>query len=366
MADLPDELPGSLLAPRLRRTAVITAIVCFGLVSLVLGIDLLFLATLSLALLTAAAYLFGSWNLKPLKVAVRSDPEVLEGQPAKVTFTLSSEGRVPRYLVEMAVKVPPGAVALSDPLLIFGQILPGQSTSVTLKMVFRRRGLYWIGEGILVSQDPLGLFVSERSVNPGSEILVYPRPKPVSISPMGQEERVRWEDVEASLPLPSPSGTEFYGVRDYRPGDDLRRIHWKMTAHRTNLMVLETMPHPQQGAFLFLDRHPSAFAPSGGLDLLDELTRVAAFLVRHWILSGYQVHFWAPPDPVVHLEKDWYPVWRSLALMEPRPYALTTLDAVPMGVVLTTDLSPMMGLFRRGFGSGWIIWTPLRERGERL
>ncbi|MCS7225239.1 MAG: DUF58 domain-containing protein [Armatimonadetes bacterium] len=356
--------PGSLLAPRLRRTAVITAIVCFGLVSLVLGIDLLFLATLSLAFVTGAAYLFGAWNLRPMKVALQSDPEVVEGQPGRVDFTLINEGRISRYLVEMAVDVPQGAVPVSDPLLVFGQILPGQSATATLKMVFQRRGLYPVGGGVLISQDPIGLFVAERKVRPQSQVLVYPRPKPVTLAPTGQEQRIRWEDVEATIPLPSPSGTDFYGVRDYRPGDDLRKIHWKMTAHRTNLMVLETLPHPQQGAFLFLDRHPAAFSTSGGLEQLDELCRVAAYLVRHWILSGYQVHFWAPPDPVQHLDKDWYPAWRALALIEPQPYTLHSLDSVAIGVVLTTDISPMLGLFRRSTSAGWTVWTPRHEGGR--
>jgi uncharacterized protein (DUF58 family) len=57
------------------------------------------------------------------------------------------------------------------------------------------------------------------------ELLVHPRVETVSDRPLTRQ----FEDPPIRPPVskPFPSGLEFYGMREYVPGDDLRRIVWR-------------------------------------------------------------------------------------------------------------------------------------------
>lgn len=352
-----DEERTTLLTPQLRRTAVLTAITVFLMVSIILGVDLLFLATFSLSFLFLLAYLFSRWTLRSLKLKVVSSPEVMEGQTSMLRFQLINEGLIPRYLVELRIRLPVGVEPLEHPHLIFGQLMPRQIAEGTLQVRFRRRGLHPVGKGQLWAQDPLGLFVATRQVSLDAEVLVYPRPKPIPLIAEGAGVMLSWDETPTTFSLPLSWGDEFWGVRQYQPGDELRRIHWKVTAHRNELSVVATLPYLEHGAFLLLDRHPVSHQEVGEETTLDELVRIAAFLVRQWVMRGLRVVFWAPPTPPVTVEREWHSVWRTLALLELEPFALSDLKAIGRGVILTTSFSPLLSVFTKASTFGWKVWT---------
>lgn len=363
-----DDERTTLLTPRLRRTALITAITAFALVSLVLGIQLLFLITLCLILLWGLAYAFARWMLRPLRVEVIASPEVVEGQTTPLRFRLVNAGRLPRFLVEARVELPSGAEAERPPHLVFGQVPPQGAAEAVLPVRFRRRGLHAVGAAELWGQDPLGLFPVRQAVPATAQVLVYPRPRPVHIDARGNEQLPHWEEAPRAAWVPAGGGVEAWGVRPYQPGDPLRHIHWKVTAHRGTLFVQQMVPTLQQGCTLLLDRHPHSHTDAeDGTGTLDELVRVAAFLVREWLRQGIRVRFWAPPDaPMEVTEPDWHAFWRSLALLEPAPYALPEdlLATQGPGLILTTPLSPFGGQFDRAAEMGWLVWRLPWRSGE--
>jgi uncharacterized protein (DUF58 family) len=93
-----DEERTTLLTPRLRRVAVITAALAFLAVSLVLGNELMFLVTFSLIGLMVLAKVFAYWTLRPLHLEVSGTPEAVEGQEVSLTLRLVNKGNVPALL----------------------------------------------------------------------------------------------------------------------------------------------------------------------------------------------------------------------------------------------------------------------------
>lgn len=347
----------TLLTPRLRRVAIVAASLAFLTVSLVLGNELMFLVTFSLLGLMVLTKVFSLWTLRSLSLEVSGTPEAVEGQEVPLKLKLLNEGILPRYLVEVELKLPPKVEAVSRTRLVFGQILPQQSSEATLKVRFHRRGMQPIGGAVLVSQDPLGLFIATRQVQTGEKVLVYPHPKPLPVEPEGAIHRLNWEESSARASLPSLSGDEFWGVRPYEGGYPLKRIHWKITAHQGELNIIQTLPSFGQGGVILLDRHPAAHRPIGsdGETTLDELVRYAAFLIRQWVRNYWQVIFWAPPDPPLKLNGDWYPAWRKLALLEPEIFHLKDLETMGQGIILTTPYSPFLSIYLRA--QGWRVWV---------
>ena len=144
------------------------------------------------------------------------------------------------------------------------------------------RGVLRAAGLVLESGDPAGLFVHRRTL-PGRELgLVLPRFAALAVSP-------RRREVEAAPAAPrAGSGNEIFGVREYVRGDPLRRIHWRTSARRGQLVVREFEPPGQRSLTLVLDARP----PSP--EAADQIARLAASEAWDCLREGGRVAVWAP------------------------------------------------------------------------
>ena len=145
--------------------------------------------------------------------------------------------------------------------------LPGNSGSRVLSLigarqqrsyiaytVLNRRGSFQLGPTKLVSGDPFGLFTFTQVQPVEHTLVVLPYivnlrdfPSPVGMFPGGRAIRRKAHEV-------TPQAA---GVREYAPGDALRRIHWPTSARKDRLMTKEFDQDPQADVWIFLD----AYAP---------------------------------------------------------------------------------------------------------
>jgi uncharacterized protein (DUF58 family) len=77
-------------------------------------------------------------------------------------------------------------------------------------------------------------------------------------------------------------------VREYRPGDPLRRIHWRSSARLGELVVREYEPPGVQTVGIFCDPHPPT------REAADQVARLAASEAWDCIRGGGRVVLWAP------------------------------------------------------------------------
>jgi uncharacterized protein (DUF58 family) len=152
-----------------------------------------------------------------------------------------------------------------------------------------RRGVYQVGPLVAISSDPLGMSQRERIVAEPFELLVHPRVEMVSDRPLTRQ----FEDPPIRPPVsrPWPSGLEFYGMREYVPGDDLRRIVWRATARTGKVMVREAEQGITDHITLLIDTDRGRHSDDG-LDLSESFemgVRACASLgIRH-LREGYEV-----------------------------------------------------------------------------
>jgi uncharacterized protein (DUF58 family) len=111
------------------------------------------------------------------------------------------------------------------------------------------RGRYRI-ETAAVVEDAFGLERSERPLTEAGALIVYPR--------LTELERLFSETGEHArdgrrLLLQRPSGFDLHSVRDYVEGDSLRKVHWRSTARRGQLMVKELEDSPRDDVAVVLD-----------------------------------------------------------------------------------------------------------------
>jgi uncharacterized protein (DUF58 family) len=127
---------------------------------------------------------------------------------------------------------------------------PHQRRFYTVRTLLHRRGAFSLGPTSMASGDPFGLFTIRKQVLPKDMLVVLPMtvpitefPPPPGLLPGGKAVRQRSYDV-------TPHAA---GVREYIPGDPMKRIHWPSTAHRGRFMVKEFEQDPQADIWLFLD-----------------------------------------------------------------------------------------------------------------
>jgi uncharacterized protein (DUF58 family) len=98
--------------------------------------------------------------------------------------------------------------------------------------------------------DPFGLASATREIAPATELTVFPRIEMVTALPLttGHDPR-----AGAGHPTFVGSGDEFFALREYEVGDDLRRVHWPSTARRDELMIRQHEMPWQGRATVLLD-----------------------------------------------------------------------------------------------------------------
>ena len=190
-----------------------------------------------------------------------------------------------------------------------------------------RRGAVEMSDWWLQSGDPLGLFKRIKRGKDGEVALVLPRFTSLRAQPLVRE-------LEAAVTAPRAGyGTEVFGVRPYQPGDPLRRIHWRTTARRGELIVREFEPPGVQNLGIFLDPNPPEQAAA------DQVARIAASEAWDCLRAGGRVTLWAPgcepsqPDE----ERDLVALLRWLARYPKRSVEAGPPPPVGAAVAVTTQ-----------------------------
>src|SRR5205807_1890905 len=124
------------------------------------------------------------------------------------------------------------------------------------------------------------------------------------------------------------SSNELLGSREDRPGDSLRRIHWRSSAKRGELVVREYEPPGVQTLAIVLDRDP----PS--VEVADQMARIAASEAWDCLREGGRVVLWAPDAEPLHSRGIWS-VLEWLARY-PSPGAISAEPAAGQDVVAIT------------------------------
>ena len=208
-----------------------------------------------------------SRSVSPVRVEV--------GKPAQVVLEIAnvSSTRCGMVLAEEQVPYTLG----SRPRFVLPGLEPGERRAVSYPVRSDVRGRFLVGPLSLTLTDPFGMGEHRRSFTARDQLIVIP--KVVALPPV--QLPGDWSGSGDSRPRAvSASGEDDVTTREYRQGDDLRRVHWRSTARRGELMVRREEQPWQSRATLLLDRRRAAHRGDGtGVQL-----RVGG--VRHRLRRG--------------------------------------------------------------------------------
>jgi len=250
-----------------------------------------FAFALVLVLLVALARASAARRLSRLHASRSLTSSAFEGEEVRVEVALENRGRRPVVLVEVADSFG-AALAERKSFLDPFPLRPGRRHRMAYRAACTRLwGVYTIGPLTVSVSDPLGLF-SPRLVMPDIRPFdLFPKVQPVG----GLEKLGSRPSFAPSVPTTAPAGQSavYLGVRDFRFGDDLRRIHWPATARHGRPMVKEFERDLTPYFTLFLDLERGHRAGTGRVSTLEYVVRTAASLLASAARRGETVQLFA-------------------------------------------------------------------------
>ena len=259
----------------------LTAVVC----ALVLGLDDLarigFLL-LGLPLLAAGTVTRGRHRLGLARTVTPT--RVTVGQTADVELALSNEGRTPTGLLLLEEQVP--YTLGVRPRFVIDRMGSRWRRSVGYVVRSDVRGKFTLGPMAVRVADSFGLVELDRTFSSTVDLVVTPQIISLPAVPLTGV----WTGSGDNRPRDFAGGSaEDVTVREYRRGDDLRRVHWRSSAHTGELMVRREEQPWQSRATLFIDNRRHVHRGSGPASSLEYAVTAGASVAMHLTQRGFRV-----------------------------------------------------------------------------
>ncbi len=278
------------------------------------------------------------------------------GERVTVTLRVANRGRWPLLWLQVHESLP---LDLHVPNFVrrVVSLAPGESTTIRYTLSCRKRGYYPLGPLHLRTGDFFGLAPEREATVAADTLIVYP--KVVPLRHLGLPSQLPHGSL-ASRRRIFEDPSRFFGVRDYRPEDGLRRIHWKSSARADRLQVKRFQPAIALHTLVVLNLNADAYTPRTRLTAGEVGITVAASIAAHLVEQRQEVG-------LALLGGDRVTGWAGLQVIPPargRAHLVRLLERLARAEVAPT-LPLAEALPRTGADLGWgstlVVITPGEE-----
>lgn len=276
-----DALVGLTLRGRAFLAAGVTAVAC----AILVGQDsLVRIGILALALPLVTAVVVGRRRYQLTAHRVLSPTIARAGDDVEVELQIANRGGTGTGALLVEDHVPP---TLGDrPRFVLQGLQRRWSRTVHYTVRSDVRGEFVVGPLTLTARDPFGLLEVRTTVTGTATLIVTPRTVGLPRTSLTGG----WGGTGEHRPQAYASGSaEDVTVRDYRRGDELRRVHWRSSARTGQLMVRKEEQPWEARATVVLDNRARAHRGSGLASSFEVAVTAAASVVRHLDEQGYAV-----------------------------------------------------------------------------
>ena len=250
------------------------------------GLLLLALPVVALVLvLRARLKMSAERSVEPSQVAL--------GTPMHGRITLGHDSLLPAALLELEDHVPPELG--EPPRFLVDRATSHWQRTVEYPLLGRARGHYRTGPLMVRTTDPFGLVRLDRTFTATSEVVVTPQVHDLTRVAGGGSGGSAGEARPRRIGV---LGADDVLVREYRQGDDVRRIHWRSTARSGELMVRREEQALDPSTTVLLDTRGSAHQGRGVHHSLEWAVSAAASVGLRLAADGYAVDVLTTEGPL--------------------------------------------------------------------
>jgi uncharacterized protein (DUF58 family) len=270
------------------HVALLFAFLFTYIVASIIGTPLLWFISATIVSVVVVELALSRVALRPIECEREITPVGTEDGLARWVTRVTNHGRFPRLFIIVSDTLPEWVKPVGSPAQHLVQLIwGGQTLELQTTLELRKRGKYRLGPLVLRAADPLGLFNSSATHAADVELTVFPRRLKVEgLGFAGGGELGTYHLQRAAI---ASDALEFHGVRDYRPGDPLRHIHWKATAHLGEFRVIEFEETLSTDMTLLLDLQEGSDVGEGKETTLEYGVVIAASLAEYLIHRGNTV-----------------------------------------------------------------------------
>jgi uncharacterized protein (DUF58 family) len=209
-------------------------------------------------------------------------PRVEVGRGSTVRLRLDNVSRLPSGVLLMEDALP--FVLGGRPRFVLDRVEPRGVREVSYPVRSEVRGRFRVGPLSVRLTDPFGLVELTRSFSSADDLVVTPVVSPLPAVRLGGDWATGGEAVSRAV---SATGKDDAATREYREGDDLRKVHWRSTARVGELMVRrEEQPFTSRGTLL-LDARGVGHRGQGPGSSLEWAVSAVASVGVSLVRSGY-------------------------------------------------------------------------------
>ena len=257
----------------------------FLLAALSTGSSILWMIAMLLCLSLLLGLISVMWVASTLKLTAELEENTIHrGQQATVRIHVQHQGLIPVAPLILELSSAGGSI----PAAIRLRDVPGKDQVLSLPFSAAHVGSFRVGVRACLTEDLMGFFQYRRIFDLSSaELLVLPQffetdPLPLSPGDPGSDIMSR-----ATEDLSAPAD-----IRSYQPGDPLKKIHWKLSLRKGELLA-RTFDEPiLQDVLILMDcsRPPSWGHPEAEADVRDALLETAASIFRNQEITDLSLH----------------------------------------------------------------------------
>jgi uncharacterized protein (DUF58 family) len=255
--------------------------------------DVMRIGLLLLVLPVIAAILVARARLRMSCERSVEPAQVPLGSPMRGKISLGQDGRLPAGILLLEDIVP--RELGSRPRFLVDKADLSWRRIVEYPLLGRVRGRFSTGPLRVRTTDPFGLVQLDRQFSATTQVMVTPRVVPLpalrTAGGAGSTGEVRPHRVGVV-------GQDDALVREYRQGDDVRRIHWRSTARWGELMVRREEQAWDPSASIVLDSRTSSHAGRGMNNSIEWAISAAASIALHFLDDGFSVEIYEADGPL--------------------------------------------------------------------
>ncbi len=341
------------------------------------GSSLYYLIAIAMGLMLLYAYVSTIWTLYTAGAKAECPRRVVtRGQEIRLSVVVKHLCPLPVRALELQLSVPGDQDASGSV-----EIAPRPFRPFEYEAAFRcpHRGSYQVGVTRLTVTDLFGLVTLSRKAG-GQMARVEVRPK------VSQEEAMALQSVETGaehISRMTEDAASPSGVRDWIPGDALKKVHWKLTMRKRELMVRTYEESARPDTLILVDLTPLGAFRSHAMSTEDAICEAAASAAIAQLKAGYPVRMPLSArepqevsgqsaaeagrfvDALMRVNFDSPYPYEQLLSMEMRRMSRTG-GAVLVTSVLSARIADIATQFRRSGMQVKVYWVTDTQRTEAL
>ena len=198
-------------------------------------------------------------------------------EPLEITLIVENRSFVPVSYLNIVDEQ--NTFFATEPGNFLVKLRPGERKILSYSIESQQRGRYTVGPAVIQGSDPLGLFPFRTRAAESQTLIVYPEVLPLSLLsseglPAGtiRVENPVYEDV-----------TRYRTLREYLPGDNLRRVNWKASAKTGQLFVMDYLPLLHAPVLILLNLNSQDYPLRFRYHRIERAAALAASLVVYFL-----------------------------------------------------------------------------------